>query len=121
MLTISQDRIINIWMQLEDAYRDENSYGGTDAEIYRYMAVDVDGAYINWANNGRPENPILGEEFLELERQAKENLATICKMFEKKRHCEIVMVVDNDNEYSLDHFLNDEEWAFTHREYVRVK
>lgn len=108
--TISVDQALDVWADLEDAYRDEHGYGGDIAEIYAYRLMP----YSPRAHVGSDD---VAQR--QLARDAGLALVAICKMFEQRRECRIEIETNRDEWDGLDQWLS-KGGLMVHREHVRV-
>lgn len=107
---ISVDQALNLWHELELAYREENRYGGDTAEIYAYTLMPHSPA---WARN--PDSAIFREDFERLYVNAKGSLCYIIGKFMEKYKCGVTI---DDANFAL--------WAtssvvFSHRCHIQIK
>ena len=110
MINVSIQQLINLWVQLEDAYNDENGYGGTVAEIYAYTLQPRTPGY---APNS--DNPFrnFDEKSKEIEFNASKSLYNILTLFKSKRKC--VIKIENKR---LGKWLLKER--FNHRLHIEI-
>jgi hypothetical protein len=102
---ISMDQLINLWVQLEDAYRGVNGYGGDTAEIYAYTVQARPPGY-PWG--------FFAEDDKEFELKASKSLYEVLNLFKKKRKCVIYVEGRLLGEWLL-------KERFHHRVHVRIK
>jgi len=114
MINISMQQLIDIWVELENAYNGINGYGGTVAEIYAFRLMPYNSIYAS----GNRTGPIGGEEAVELECNAAVSLFNILKLFEKKRNC-IIYIEDVEGKRRLGKWLL--KTHFQHRIHIEVK
>lgn len=84
MINVSVSQLLDVWMELEDAYRGENTYGGHIAEVYRYLVQQHSPA---WK--------------CESESKAEATLINILKLFAEKRNANIRMVSHQGHRYHI--------------------
>jgi len=115
VITISTERLLRVWTELEDALRGQNSYGGHTAEIYGHTLSDRPPSfYALQMRQDLPEAGVLRDEFDIATESAKMNLFMICCIFRDIRKCRLEI-----EGMSLDDFRNS-DFVLGHRAHVRV-
>lgn len=102
--TLSPTQLINLWMQLEDAYHGVNSFGGDTAEIYAYTLVassPIAGTKSSLGQQAARDQAVAAAEALD----------EVLTHFEAVRQCRIE--VDGDEDYG-------KVEPFDHRVHVRI-
>lgn len=110
MENVSTIQLIDLWVQLEDAYNNENSYGGNVAEIYAFTLQPRTPGYTPNKHNSLG---LMDKISAEIELNSSKSLYNILTLFKSKRECTIT--VDNRE---LDEWLLKEE--FIHRVEVEI-
>ena len=96
MNNISQEQLLYIWTELDDAYYGTNGYGSTTAEIYAHRVMPNDPAYEHYKQmqmNGQDSQ--IKDWAEERMMQAGESLYQILQVFKKKRNC-IIKIEDGE-------------------------
>jgi hypothetical protein len=112
MHQLSTKQALSIWSELEQAYYDDNSWGGDLAEIYIYRLLPYrPGNYktIEDALN----SPILGGDIKAEYQQANQDLYDLLVHFAQQRN-----VIITVNDQKLKKWLKS--GYFTHRVHVKV-
>ena len=110
MINISMQQLINLWVELEDAYNGVNGFGSTVAEVYAYTLQPHYPGYD--ANN-------LTMDSLEYETKASTSLYEVLTLFQSKRDCIISIEEDVGKYRKLDTWLKKSRFA--HRVHIEIK
>ena len=105
---ISAAQAIDVWSELETAYRGENHYGGDTAEIYAYTLMPYSPSYARDRHSA-----LFIQEHVQMERRASEALYELLVLFAEKRECRIEV-----EGHELGPWLR--KTPFSHRCHVRV-
>jgi hypothetical protein len=84
MMHVTTDQLLNVWMELEDALKGENTYDGHTAEIYRHTVQRQAYAFVAEAAN-----------------DAEQSLRNIYKLFAEKREAVVKMVDHQGHRYHI--------------------
>lgn len=106
MINISPHQLIDLWVQLEDAYNGVNGYGGTVAEIYAYTVEPSNPGY-------KHREGMFDEDF---ELNASRSLYSVLRLFKWKRNC-IIYIEDVKGKKRLGKWFLKRR--FQHRIHIR--
>lgn len=112
--TLSIEQILSLWMELEDAYRGENGYGGDTAEVYGYTLMP---------DSPTAHSPDMPRQFEEARKEqgllASAAVVAICKYFEQQRNCRVYAMSSRDEGKRVGKWLL--KVPIEHRIHLRVK
>ena len=83
--SISINQALDLWSELEQAYYDNNGFGGNVAEIYAYRLMPYSPLYVK----GSQQGVIWSDEAERVEGNVMDSLYELLKMFKDKRGCKI--------------------------------
>lgn len=116
----SHAQFARVWMELEDALRSENGYGGMDAEIYLYV-VQPRSPTIDNQKTLPKAGDMFFPEFVNRENEAIHTIYEICKLFANLRDATIHWE-GKHGFCELFWHPDDDGWIYNlgHRVHVRV-
>ena len=74
MINISMKQLLDVWVELEDAYNGVNGYGGDTTETYAYLVMPFSPTYVNTRYT---EGSSFDKDNIQLELQAAKSLYEI--------------------------------------------
>lgn len=90
MLNLSQNQLISLWCDLEDAYHGQHAYGSDTAEIYAYLFMSANPSVMNFLYSQK-KGSFMEDAYREETLKAAESLYNLLKTFMQKRDCRIVV------------------------------
>ena len=104
MIDLSTTQLINLWVELEDAYNGVSGFGSCTAEIYAYTVMPCNPSY----QHGK------GQYDAEDELNASKALYEVLTLFKSKRDCIIYIEGRRFGKWLL-------KERFQHRLHIRIK
>lgn len=98
----STEQVLDVWMQLEDAYRGVSDYNGHEAEIYRHLVMRYYPGYRMCPPSERKPDGILDGRDLGIERDAFNTILEICELFAEQRNAHVEMTDHQGHRYHIE-------------------